>query len=229
MTPARDLVVAWTVPDPQDGLSPDDVVARRFGVPLVPACGDGVVDAGEACDDGNQDDLDGCSSDCRREGGCCSNGPGTDSECVIATEVACFTGDGLYLGDGTECETDLDCVALVVTFDSISAAADRGGVVVRWTTIIEVDTVAFRVLRETPSSNREKRLSVVAERIPAAGNSLGGAQYEIRDDAKEAALAVSYYIEDVDIHGRVTRHGPVPVDRGVREGTEHAVAPRVGR
>ncbi|WP_255215820.1 pectinacetylesterase family protein [Pseudenhygromyxa sp. WMMC2535] len=29
-----------------------------------PVCGDGVVDAGEACDDGNDDDFDGCLSDC---------------------------------------------------------------------------------------------------------------------------------------------------------------------
>lgn len=31
-----------------------------------PACGDGVVNAGEACDDGNNSDCDGCASDCQR-------------------------------------------------------------------------------------------------------------------------------------------------------------------
>jgi cysteine-rich repeat protein len=30
-------------------------------------CGDGVTDAGEACDDGNQQSCDGCTFDCRRE------------------------------------------------------------------------------------------------------------------------------------------------------------------
>lgn len=30
----------------------------------VPRCGDGIVDGGEICDDGNDDDGDGCSSDC---------------------------------------------------------------------------------------------------------------------------------------------------------------------
>ncbi len=32
----------------------------------VPRCGDGVFDAGEVCDDGNTQDGDGCSADCRR-------------------------------------------------------------------------------------------------------------------------------------------------------------------
>ncbi len=31
---------------------------------LAPVCGDGVVDEGEACDDGNQEDRDGCSNEC---------------------------------------------------------------------------------------------------------------------------------------------------------------------
>jgi cysteine-rich repeat protein len=31
---------------------------------VEPGCGDGIVDAGEACDDGNADDFDGCLSDC---------------------------------------------------------------------------------------------------------------------------------------------------------------------
>ncbi|MEW6433856.1 MAG: DUF4215 domain-containing protein [Myxococcota bacterium] len=32
----------------------------------IPRCGDGVFDAGEVCDDGNNVDGDGCSTDCRR-------------------------------------------------------------------------------------------------------------------------------------------------------------------
>jgi len=33
----------------------------------VPRCGDGVLDGGEACDDGNAVPGDGCSADCRLE------------------------------------------------------------------------------------------------------------------------------------------------------------------
>ncbi len=34
------------------------------GAPAMPGCGDGIVDAGEACDDGNDDPNDGCLPDC---------------------------------------------------------------------------------------------------------------------------------------------------------------------
>src|SRR5690606_23186058 len=35
--------------------------------PSVPACGDGVLDVGEQCDDGNDALLDGCDADCQFE------------------------------------------------------------------------------------------------------------------------------------------------------------------
>lgn len=34
-----------------------------------PVCGDGVIVGSEACDDGDSDDLDGCSSTCTIESG----------------------------------------------------------------------------------------------------------------------------------------------------------------
>ncbi|MFH1725800.1 MAG: LamG-like jellyroll fold domain-containing protein [Elusimicrobiota bacterium] len=50
----------------QSGLSHDP-----YPDPAAPACGDGLLDLGEACDDGNTADGDGCSSSCSREGlGC---------------------------------------------------------------------------------------------------------------------------------------------------------------
>jgi fibro-slime domain-containing protein len=42
-----------------------------------PACGDGKLDPGEACDDGNTASNDGCSSDCQIESGFACGDPGT--------------------------------------------------------------------------------------------------------------------------------------------------------
>ena len=57
------------------GWTLDDVCL--VGYPKLPLCGDGVVDDGEDCDDGNTVDGDGCSAVCTTEapaggGGCCS-------------------------------------------------------------------------------------------------------------------------------------------------------------
>jgi cysteine-rich repeat protein len=35
----------------------------------VPACGDGILDGGEVCDDGNTVGGDGCAADCSSLGG----------------------------------------------------------------------------------------------------------------------------------------------------------------
>jgi cysteine-rich repeat protein len=53
---------------PQDVLVDDLAVSRsRVGCGAGPACGNGVLEAGEACDDGNRAVADGCSDACQIE------------------------------------------------------------------------------------------------------------------------------------------------------------------
>ncbi|GGF57557.1 M4 family metallopeptidase [Alteromonas lipolytica] len=47
----------------------DDIEAYSCSEELPPVCGDGVLDIGEMCDDGNGDSGDGCSSSCQVESG----------------------------------------------------------------------------------------------------------------------------------------------------------------
>lgn len=51
---------------------PKPAVKRTCGTPAgvgctTPVCGNGIVEAGEECDDGNRKSLDGCSAECRSE------------------------------------------------------------------------------------------------------------------------------------------------------------------
>ncbi|MBN1770704.1 MAG: DUF4215 domain-containing protein [Deltaproteobacteria bacterium] len=84
-----------------------------------PRCGDGVVDIGEACDDGNSIDDDECRNDCRpRDCGDgivngdeeCDDGNPDNTDACLNTCVAATCGDG-YLWDGEEeCDGDArDC------------------------------------------------------------------------------------------------------------------------
>ncbi len=45
----------------------DDSSGAKEDPSVAGVCGDGVLDAGEGCDDGNTVDGDGCSSKCRVE------------------------------------------------------------------------------------------------------------------------------------------------------------------
>ena len=76
--------------------------------PDVAACGDGVVVSGEECDDGNVDDGDGCSADCRVETGwSCTGAPSRcESSCgngVIVGQEECDDGN---VDDGDGCSAD---------------------------------------------------------------------------------------------------------------------------
>jgi cysteine-rich repeat protein len=61
-------------------------------LPAAPVCGDNVVEVPEACDDGNLDDGDGCSSLCLLEG--CGDG-------VVVVPEQCDDGN-VVLGDGCD-------------------------------------------------------------------------------------------------------------------------------
>jgi len=85
-------------------------------------CGNGVVDPGEACDDGNTDDCDGCTSACTRTTGCgdgvvcgteaCDDGNTADCDGCSATcevEVGFRCGDGVVDAVcGEECDPPSD-------------------------------------------------------------------------------------------------------------------------
>ena len=64
---------AGAVPIALDPRMPVNITAQGAGAACradctLPRCGDGILDVGEACDDGNAADGDGCSSSCQVEG-----------------------------------------------------------------------------------------------------------------------------------------------------------------
>jgi cysteine-rich repeat protein len=82
-----------------------------------PGCGDGILDPGEGCDDGNTTDCDGCSAACRVETGCgdgvvcgaeqCDDGNATSCD---GCSPACAIELGPQCGDGiTNAACDEEC------------------------------------------------------------------------------------------------------------------------
>jgi cysteine-rich repeat protein len=76
-------------------------------------CGDGFVDPGEECDDGNTLDGDGCSHDCKIEHSCgdgivdpgeqCDDANNIDTDGCIACKLA-FCGDGFVEAGVEQCD-----------------------------------------------------------------------------------------------------------------------------
>ncbi|MEZ4367718.1 MAG: DUF4215 domain-containing protein [Kofleriaceae bacterium] len=65
----------------------------RAGVCVITRCGDGVVDPGEVCDDGNQTSGDGCRFDCRSEE-TCGNGELDPARGEVCDDGNLLDGDG---------------------------------------------------------------------------------------------------------------------------------------
>jgi len=105
-----------------------DTVIGGTGQPTAPICGNGILDAGEGCDDGNILPGDGCSGACNVEALCgngsldtgedCDDGNHVDGDgCSATCETEAFCGDG-NLDLGEECEPpgtadcSVDCLLL---------------------------------------------------------------------------------------------------------------------
>ena len=68
----------------------------------LPDCGDGVLDPGEACDDGNTNDCDGCKGDCSRLDDICGDNIAECGEVCDGTDDAACPG---------QCQADCTCPA----------------------------------------------------------------------------------------------------------------------
>jgi cysteine-rich repeat protein len=71
-------------------------------------CGNGTVDEGESCDDGNTADGDCCSSSCSLEpaGSSCTDGDACNGEETCSDTGECLAGDTLECDDGDPCTRD---------------------------------------------------------------------------------------------------------------------------
>lgn len=118
---------------------------------------------------------------------------------------------------------------LLVDLESFTAEAstlDRL-VTLRWTTAAELDNAGFHVYRGGVNPEGDfgpgERLSTYM--IPAEGSEVAGANYQFVDPSSLAPGELRwYYLEDTDLSGQATFHGPV----GITLAAERSPAARVG-
>jgi len=100
----------------------------------------------------------------------------------------------------------LDGTPLAVTLTSFRAARSHKGVVLRWRTGTEADTLGFNVYRQLGS----RRVRVNRRLLPALG-AVAGSSYSFRDSRAPRHRAARYWLEDVSTSGVRTSHGPARV------------------
>ena len=93
-----------------------------------------------------------------------------------------------------------------ITLASFSALPGNGSVTLTWVTETELDNAGFNIYRASADGIYEQ---INAEIIPAKGSATGGAVYEFVDNDVQNRQSYSYKLEDVDLDGAKTMHGPV--------------------
>lgn len=106
-----------------------------------------------------------------------------------------------------------DATPLLVDLVSFEAVVGAGGeVTLVWETASEIDNVGFHVSRSDADGNKTEALTTVI--IPAEGSPFEGAVYIFSDPTLLAPGETRHYIlEDVDLNGVRTPHGPASASR----------------
>ena len=105
------------------------------------------------------------------------------------------------------------------------AAAQPGGILLTWETASEVDNLGFNLYRAESPEAEPVRLNEAL--IPSQGpGSPIGFSYTYPDSTPQPGITYYYWLEDVDVHGTVTRHGPVWAIL-VNPGAYHAFLPTI--
>lgn len=95
-----------------------------------------------------------------------------------------------------------------VTLVSFTAMPQTIALVLRWTTISEINTLGFNLYRATSRTGMQTKLN--ANLIPA--QVLGGpvgAMYEYTDRSIIVGTTYYYWLEEVSVSGAPTRYGPI--------------------
>ena len=97
---------------------------------------------------------------------------------------------------------------LAVTLAGFAAQQQGAAVEVTWETVSELDNASFNVYRAESGDGAKTLVAAVPSQAPGSAQ---GASYRIVDADVQAGRTYWYSLEDVDLSGTATLHGPVSV------------------
>jgi hypothetical protein len=95
----------------------------------------------------------------------------------------------------------------VISLADLTAVAGSRKVTIAWTTASEFDNAGFNIYRSTEENGAYEKINSAL--IQAAGSPGAGATYRFVDTAVRNRKTYWYKLEDIDLSGTATMHGPV--------------------
>jgi hypothetical protein len=150
-----------------------------------------------------------------------NSGEFTEIEFSVQANTNASDGDEFCLRLGRSGGTSLDSYAqyalvnvgasaTAVTLTSFSAKGDGNAVKVEWETATEFDNVGFHLYRAAAPGGPYQRLT--DKLISARPRQGQGGSYSFLDTQVSVGQLYYYKLEDIDVYGKHTLHGPISVD-----------------
>ncbi|HUS70902.1 MAG TPA: hypothetical protein VM075_09050 [Anaerolineae bacterium] len=95
----------------------------------------------------------------------------------------------------------------VVLAQQPAATAASAAVIVEWTTESEVNLAGFNLYRSESPDGPYVKLNETL--IPASPDPVTGGSYSYVDTTAESGMTYYYQLEDVELDGKATMHGPI--------------------
>jgi hypothetical protein len=97
--------------------------------------------------------------------------------------------------------------ATVIELSSFTVTPKSNKVILQWLTESEIDNAGFNLYRSEAENGEYTKINTSL--IPAQGSSAEGASYEFVDNNVQNRKTYYYKMEDIDLNGTSTYHGPV--------------------
>lgn len=138
--------------------------------------------------------------------GCCSN----SNTCTSGVIDISYYGNclGYQCNEGNyECNNGTCETSTLITLMNFKAYARSNRVIIEWETESEIDNGGFNLYRSESEDGNYIKINTLL--IPAQGSHTQGASYEFIDKYVKNRKTYYYKLEDIDLNGTFTMHGPV--------------------
>jgi len=131
----------------------------------------------------------------------------TDGDGIIDGEDNCPTVYNPDQADSNGNGVGDACDPTVIQLASFTATPSVRQVILTWTTASEIDNAGFNIYRSESENGGYVKINPAL--IPAQGSPTQGASYEFVDTDVRNRTTYYYKLEDIDLNGVSTLHGPV--------------------
>lgn len=164
-------------------------------------------------------------------GECCFTGrtnDGSPDDFPVTTSDTAMTNIAFQTTHQGSRDTFVTCVSEAIPsfakLISFTASGYDGGVLLEWRSSYEIDNLGFNIYREVNGKRERLTNSPIAGSALLAGPSVAltsGKTYSLWDSLPADSAKASYWIEDIDLNGESSLHGPIETRNSVvRESTD---------